>query len=111
VVNYPDPGFAFTRIHEFRHLHPERNYQRDRSVIFRECSRFATRDDEPYYPINRAAGKISYDTYRSLAAAEPNVILAAVWVRIAIWTCIRRSARRCGSINIDCCRGFATDAN
>jgi UDP-galactopyranose mutase len=74
VVNYPDPEFAFTRIHEFRHLHPERNYQRERSVIFREYSRFATRDDEPYYPINRAADKVSYDTYRSLAAGEPNVI-------------------------------------
>ena len=74
VVNYPDPEFNFTRIHEFRHLHPERDYQRDRSVIFREYSRFATRADEPYYPINRVADKTGYDAYRAMADAEPNVV-------------------------------------
>ena len=74
VVNYPDADVAFTRIHEFRHLHPERAYQRERSVIFREYSRFARREDEPYYPINRAADKVGYDAYRAMAEAEPDVI-------------------------------------
>ena len=40
-MNYPDSDVAFTRIHEFRHLHPERDYQNERTVIFREFSRFA----------------------------------------------------------------------
>jgi len=74
VVNYPDADVAFTRIHEFRHLHPERAYQRDSSVIFREYSRFARREDEPYYPINRAADKAGYDAYRAMAEADPDVI-------------------------------------
>ena len=74
VVNYPDPDVSFTRIHEFRHLHPERDYQREKSVIFREYSRFANRNDEPYYPINRPADKAGYDAYRVMAEAEPNVI-------------------------------------
>src|ERR1019366_5281678 len=47
VVNYPDEDVHFTRIHEFRHLHPERDYQQERTVIFREYSRFAARGDEP----------------------------------------------------------------
>jgi UDP-galactopyranose mutase len=74
VVNYPDEDVAFTRIHEFRHLHPERRYPSDRTVIFREYSRFATHDDEPYYPINRPADQDMYDAYRTMTDAVPNVI-------------------------------------
>ena len=35
VMNYADEEIPFTRIHEFRHLHPERNYTPDKTVIFR----------------------------------------------------------------------------
>ena len=74
VVNYPDMDVRFTRIHEFRHLHPERNYAPDRTVIFREYSRFATAADDPYYPIDTAADKAMYDGYRARADTEPDVI-------------------------------------
>ncbi len=74
VVNYPDADVRFTRIHEFRHLHPERRYTAERTLIMREYSRFATREDEPYYPINTPADKDLYDGYAALAAREPNVI-------------------------------------
>ena len=57
VVNYADEDVRFTRIHEFRHLHPERNYQSEKSIIFREYSRFATAKDEPYYPVNTTKDK------------------------------------------------------
>jgi UDP-galactopyranose mutase len=54
VMNYPDPEVPYTRIHEFRHFHPERDelHPRDRTVIMREYSRFAEEGDEPYYPVN-----------------------------------------------------------
>src|SRR5262249_11447450 len=39
VLNYADVDVRFTRIHEFRHLHPERLYG-EKTVIFREYSRF-----------------------------------------------------------------------
>ncbi|NQD88988.1 NAD(P)-binding protein, partial [Paenarthrobacter sp. CM16] len=52
VMNYPDADAAFTRIHEFRHFHPERDYTKDATVIMREFSRFAEKGDEPYYPVN-----------------------------------------------------------
>ena len=56
-MNYADEDVPFTRIHEFRHFHPERDwYPKDKTVIMREFSRFADRGDEPYYPINTAAG-------------------------------------------------------
>jgi UDP-galactopyranose mutase len=74
VVNYPDSDVAFTRIHEFRHLHPERDYKTDKTVIFKEYSRFAERGDEPYYPINTPTDKTRYDAYRAMAEAEPGVI-------------------------------------
>jgi UDP-galactopyranose mutase len=74
VMNYADAEVPFTRIHEFRHLHPERRYAPDKSVIFREFSRFAAAADEPYYPVNTPADRVMYDGYRALADAEPNVL-------------------------------------
>jgi UDP-galactopyranose mutase len=73
VVNYPDPDFRFTRIHEFKHLHPERRHER-KTVIMREYARFAHKSDEPYYPIGRDEDKRRYDQYRELAALETNVV-------------------------------------
>ena len=74
VVNYPDADVRFTRIHEFRHLHPERRYTPERTLIMREYSRFAAREDEPYYPINTPADKDLYDQYAALAAQENGVV-------------------------------------
>ena len=74
VVNYPDADVRFTRIHEFRHLHPERRYTPERTLIMREYSRFAAREDEPYYPINTPADKDLYDQYAALAAQESKVV-------------------------------------
>ena len=52
VMNYNDVDVPFTRILEFRHFHPERDYPKDKTVVVREYSRFAESGDEPYYPIN-----------------------------------------------------------
>ncbi|MFN8047861.1 MAG: UDP-galactopyranose mutase [Ancrocorticia sp.] len=73
VMNYGDLSVDYTRIIEFRHVHPERDYQKERSVIFREYSRFAGRDDEPYYPVNTADDRRKLLAYRALAAAQPDV--------------------------------------
>jgi UDP-galactopyranose mutase len=74
VVNYPDQDVRFTRIHEFRHLHPERRYRQDATLIMREYSRFATQQDEPYYPIDTQGDKAVYDQYAAMAKETPNVI-------------------------------------
>lgn len=74
VMNYADEDIPYTRIHEFRHLHPERNYQREKTVVFSEFSRFAQKGDEPYYPINTAKDKDLFAAYRDLARKEKNVI-------------------------------------
>jgi UDP-galactopyranose mutase len=73
VMNYADVEVPYTRIHEFRHFHPERDYPTDRTVIVREFSRFAERSDEPYYPVNTAEDRASLLKYRDLAAQEHGV--------------------------------------
>jgi UDP-galactopyranose mutase len=74
VMNYADSTVPYTRIHEFRHFHPERaEYPTDKTVIMREFSRAATKADEPYYPINTPADRESLHAYRALQAGEPDV--------------------------------------
>ena len=75
VMNYADEDVPFTRIHEFRHFHPERTwYPDDTTVIMREYSRFAARGDEPYYPINTAEDRARLLRYRDMARREPGVL-------------------------------------
>jgi UDP-galactopyranose mutase len=75
VMNYADEDVPFTRIHEFRHFHPERTrYPADKTVIVREYSRFAETGDEPYYPINTPDDRAKLLEYRRLAKAEPSVL-------------------------------------
>lgn len=73
VMNYADEDVPYTRVHEFRHFHPERDHPADRTVIVREYSRFADAGDEPYYPIDTAADRARLTRYRALARAEPGV--------------------------------------
>ena len=73
VMNYADTDVPFTRVHEFRHLHPERSYPRDRTIIMREFSRFAARHDEPYYPVNTPTDRETLRRYRERIRAEPQV--------------------------------------
>ena len=71
VMNYADEDVKYTRIHEFRHFHPERtNYPTDKTVIVREFSRAADKNDEPYYPINTPEDRAKLESYRELAKAE-----------------------------------------
>ena len=75
VMNYADAEVPYTRIHEFKHFHPERadRYPTDRTVIMREYSRFATRADEPYYPVNTPEDRAGLLAYRDLQKGEPDV--------------------------------------
>ena len=75
VMNYADEEVPFTRIHEFRHFHPERadRMSRDRTIIMKEFSRSASRGDEPYYPVNTRGDRAILHAYRELARAETNV--------------------------------------
>lgn len=73
VMNYGDIDIPYTRIIEFRHFHPERDYPDDRTVIFKEYSRSASREDEPYYPVNTPEDRENLGRYRDRVRAEPKV--------------------------------------
>jgi UDP-galactopyranose mutase len=73
VMNYADEDVPWTRIHEFKHYHPERPPVEDATVVMREYSRAAQPSDEPYYPIDTPADRAVLKTYRELAKKEQDV--------------------------------------
>ena len=65
VMNYTEAEVPYTRIHEFRHYHPESNggvhptieqsnNLNNRTIIMREYPSAWKLGDEPYYPINNS---------------------------------------------------------
>jgi len=72
VMNYAENFIPYTRIHEPKHLHPERNYVKDKTLIIREYS--VVNENEPYYPINNLKNQQLYDQYDLLTKDLKNVI-------------------------------------
>jgi UDP-galactopyranose mutase len=75
-MNYPDADVPYTRAIEFKNFNPERREQQnpDKTVVWREYSRSAGRDDEPYYPVNTQGDRDLYQQYKQLEDKEPGVI-------------------------------------
>ena len=64
VINYPEIKNKFTRIHEPKHLHPERKpFESNQTLIIKEYS--IKNDNEPYYPINDEKNRIKHRKYKS----------------------------------------------
>ena len=76
VMNFSDADVPYTRASEFKNFNPERAAEQNpnKTVVWEEYSRFANRDDEPYYPINTDEDKALYAQYKAKAADEPNVV-------------------------------------
>ena len=74
VMNYADADVPFTRIHEFKHLHPERTVTGGATVIMREFSRAADVRDEPYYPVNTSEDRQRLMAYRQDAKRLDSVV-------------------------------------
>jgi len=72
VINEADLDVPFTRTHEFKHLHPEWTYTPNKTIVMREFSRFASHDDDPYYPVNTSEDRLKLNSYRELAKQEKN---------------------------------------
>ena len=77
VVNYVEAEVPFTRIHEFKHYHPEAKdvMASPKTIITREFSRAWAPGDEPYYPIDNAESRALMDRYRAEAAQYPLLIV------------------------------------
>lgn len=75
VMNYANEETPYTRIHEPKHLHPEREYPRSKTLIIKEYSKEADRE-EPYYPIGGEKNKPLYKKYlNEVNSTYPNIIL------------------------------------
>lgn len=89
VMNYTEAEVPYTRIHEFKHYHPEGvlsakclvptatawGWDKDKTIIMREYSKTWERGDEPYYPINNPESAALLKRYRDEAAKVPNLIV------------------------------------
>lgn len=76
VMNFADSDTQYTRAIEFKNFNPERaaSQNPNRTVVWQERSRSASREDEPYYPVNTTADKELYAQYVELTKKEPNVV-------------------------------------
>lgn len=75
VMNFADASVPYTRMHEPRHLHPERTYTKEKTLVFTEYSK--TDDgNNPFYPVPDAANTKLANDYRELAQAEKKLIVA-----------------------------------
>lgn len=74
VMNYAEAEIPFTRIHEPRHLHPERQYTKEKTLAIYEFSKAGSKDD-PYYPLGSERNKAIYNKYREEIDQSKNIIV------------------------------------
>ncbi|MBR1588622.1 MAG: UDP-galactopyranose mutase [Kiritimatiellae bacterium] len=77
VVNYTDADVAFTRIHEFKHYHPEDAavMSAPSTVICREYPQTWKPGDEPYYPVDTPESRERLALYQAEAEKVPNLVV------------------------------------
>ena len=68
VINYPELKFKYTRIHEPKHLHPERI--RKKTLIIEEYP--TINNNEPYYPINNNENRLISHKYKKYLDSQKN---------------------------------------
>ena len=73
VMNYPESSVKYTRIHEPKHLHPERDYTKQKTIIFKEYPKADT-NDNPYYPVHTVENKKLINQYLEERNKCKNVI-------------------------------------
>ena len=77
VVNYTGAEVPYTRIHEFKHYHPEDRavMEAPSTIVCREYPKTWQPGDEPYYPVDTPASRELLARYRAEAAKTPNLIV------------------------------------
>ena len=77
VMNYTGADVPFTRIHEFKHYHPEDAQVMGSSstIICREYPKTWQPGDEPYYPVDTPDSRALVARYQAEAAQAKNLIV------------------------------------
>jgi len=104
VMNNADIDVPYTRSHEYRHLHLERNYTKDRTIVFYEKS--VCNDSEPYYPVNTAQNENILVKYKQLGTKEKDLVLGGRLGDYAYYDMDKAilAALKCFEENIVCSR-------
>lgn len=71
VINYCDADIPWTRISEHKHFSPWESHEK--TLIFKEYSRFCGENDVPYYPIRLAQEKSLLARYIDLVQQERDI--------------------------------------
>ncbi|MFH4354751.1 MAG: UDP-galactopyranose mutase [Neisseriaceae bacterium] len=71
VINYADIEVPFTRISEHKHFSPWEKHEK--TICYREFSRFCQPEDTPYYPIRLVKDKALLERYVEQAQKEQGV--------------------------------------
>jgi UDP-galactopyranose mutase len=71
VINYCDEDVPWTRISEHKHFSPWESHEK--TLIFKEYSRFCEETDTPYYPIRLAKEKSQLKRYIEMARDEQSL--------------------------------------
>ena len=76
VMNYSDADVPYTRSIEFKNFNPEREKTavQKKTVVWDEYSRFASKGDEPYYPVNTDQDKAMFAQYKAMERDEPMTV-------------------------------------
>ena len=76
VLNYGDETVSYTRIHEFKHYHPEwkQAFNADKTVIFREYPMDWKPGLDAFYPVNDERNHSLLLKYQHLAENHPNIL-------------------------------------
>ena len=72
-MNYANEDIPYTRIHEPKHLHPEKTYLKNVTLTIKEFSTEAIREN-PYYPIGGKNDRVIFNKYQQELKNHPNVI-------------------------------------
>ncbi|MBQ6473201.1 MAG: NAD(P)-binding protein [Victivallales bacterium] len=78
VINYTEISVPYTRIHEFKHFHPEKKdiMCLKKTIIMREYPKAWTLGEEPFYPIQDSVSKALFARYTEEAhRCYPNLTL------------------------------------
>ncbi len=78
VMNYADSEVPYTRIHEFKHLHPERDkpFSFPKTVLYKEYP--TARLDlaqERYYPVNTAKNQALFLKYKDQSSHSNGIVM------------------------------------
>ena len=77
VVNYTESSVPYTRIHEFKHYHPEDAavMNAEMTIVMREYSAAWKEGDEPYYPVDNADSRALHARYKAEAGKIPHLVV------------------------------------